>query len=275
MVVSAASFLILPQKPKGAANPGGVAFVAGYYGGEPRDANGTVNASELLRLCKKAGGNTHNMPIMDPKDFAALEEFAALADKEGIYVWATVLPPSELSPEKRNDIRYVDYLGWARRIATLSLKHRSLVAWSIDNVLNDYGLFTPAYLGEIARAAREINPDLKFVPVVYYQHVASPIFEEAGRDFDGVQFYYTGFPAGAPDEAAALKAQLGALRAKFSRPVIVGVYSSGVGQYQPSPEYVGQLINLARQDSDGAMIYMLQKDGRNADIARQLYGGGS
>ena len=271
LVISAVALIFLFNPVK---NAGLGRFVMAQYGGEPRTENGTLKTAELLRLVKLSGGNTYNLLMRMPdEDLESLEEFLPMAEKDGIDVWVTILPPSELGPNQRSDMEYVDYIGLARKLAALSLKHRNLKAWGIDNVLIDFNFFTPVYLEEITGTAKDVNPGLKFIPVVYYPNVVSPIFDERGRFFDGVQLYYTNFPKGLPDESKVLLPQLETLKAKFQKPVVLGIYASPWSpDYPTSPEYVEQLINLAKQHTDGVMIYTMQTEGEKSGVIKRLFG---
>ena len=266
-------FLLLPYL----AGPPEARFVTGQYDSAPRMDDGRINVTELLRFVRLGGGNTFNMLIRMPdEDFAALEQFLPLADATGVDVWVTLLPPSELSQEQRDDIRYTDYIGLVRRIAALSAAHPNLVAWSIDNVLIDKAFFTPPYLERLTTEAKKTSPGLRLIPVVYYNDIASPYFSTYSAFFDGVQFYYTNFPAGQPDEADVLLPQLAVLGAKFGKPVILGVYATPMVPDRPTTAaYVSQLINLARQHTAGVMVYTLQRDGEKLDAVREAFGGGS
>ncbi len=248
-------------------------FVLAQYDAAPRTNDSLINTTELLRLLKLSNSNTYNMLIRNPEeDFASLEQFLGMSGKEGIDVWVTILPPSELPLELRSDMKYVDYIGWARRLGELSLRHRNLVAWSIDNVLIDREFFTQGYLEEITGAGKKVNPDLKFVPVVYYPNVISPYFDERSDFFDGVQFYYTNFPPGQSDESKVLLPQLETLKAKFPGHVVLGIYATPwSSDYPTSPEYVEQLINLAKQHTDGVMIYILQREGKKQEVVKKLF----
>jgi hypothetical protein len=252
----------------------GKPFVKGVYGGPPRTQNGSLDLDRLFEKVSASGADTYNFLLADtPRDLAELQRLLPEAQRRGIKIWATILPPSELSPELRNDMRYVDYTGIARKIAGLSVRYSNFQAWSIDNVAVDSEFFTPSYLEGITSGAKEVNPNLMFIPVVYYGNVASPGFSGRASSFDGVQFYYTHFPVEESDESGILLPQLEELRSKFSGDVILGIYASPWSkEYPTSASYVEQLIKLAKQHTDGAMIYTMDQEGEKLAAIKGQFG---
>ncbi len=257
------------------AHTGNGSFVRGVYGGMPRAPDGTIDADAVLGNAEKAGAGTLNVLFNDALgNIGSLEGLLSKADAKGIDVWVTILPPSGLSPERRQNMSYIDYIGFAREIAKLSLEHESLVAWSIDNVLIDHAFFTPGYIESITDAARGINPDLEFIPVAYYQNVLSSEFGERKAYLDGIQFYYMHFPKGESDETVFFVPQMEEIKKRFDGKIIVGIYASPWSKdYPTTAAYVDQLINLARQHTDGAMIYTHDQEGEKLRVIRENFGG--
>ncbi|MFH0957037.1 MAG: hypothetical protein V1813_04215 [Candidatus Aenigmatarchaeota archaeon] len=253
----------------------GKPFTKGVYGAPPRTQNGSLDMDRLFLKVSASGADTYNFLLTDtPRDLSELERLLPEAQRRGIKIWATILPPSELSPEMRMDMRYVDYVGTAKKIAGLSVRYENLEAWSIDNVAVDSGFFTASYLSAITSGAKEANPELLFIPVVYYANVASSGFSERASFFDGVQFYYTHFPAGESDESAVLLPMLQELRESFDGKVVLGIYASPWSKdYPTSPSYVEQLLKLAKQHTDGAMIYTMDQEGEKLAVVKGQFGG--
>ena len=256
-----------------APEPGSGKFVQAVYGAVPLTEDRTANMTELFRLIDASGSDTYNCLVREPaEDMERLHTVLHMAEERGIAVWATIAPPSGISPDHRHDMEYVDYIGWARKFAELSLEHDNLEAWSIDNVLVDHQFFTDGYLEEITGAAKEINPGLKFIPVVYYPDVESPHFASRSRHFDGIQLYYTNFPPGESDESSVLLPPLAEVGKRFDKPVILGIYASPWSRDLPtSPAYVGQLISLAKENADGVMIYTIQQEGEKLAVIKKLF----
>ena len=256
-------------------DPGAGRFVKAVYGDAPRTTEGITDTDELMRQLEANGANTYSYLLRDPvAGFEELKTILPVAKENGIKVWVTIAPPSGLSPEVRNDMAYIDYIGWGRRFAQLSLEHDNLEAWNIDNVLIDHQFFTPGYLEEITGAAKGINPNLKFIPVIYYQNVQSAYFDDRSVYFDGVQFYFTYFPPGDTDLSEVLLPQLAELEGKFTKPVILGIYASPWSlDYPTSPAYVEQLLKIALQHTDGAMIYTIGQEGEKLAAIKRQFGG--
>ncbi len=251
----------------------GDTFIKAFYDSAPR-VDGKVNIPALESRLTGTNANTYNFLIRDTvQDMETLKEFLPRAEIMGIDVWVTIVPPSGLAEERRYDPAYTDYVKIAKSIAELSVEHERLKAWSIDNVLVDYMYFTDSYLENILSAAKEIGPDLMFIPVVYTTNVDSPYFPKRSRHFDGVQFYYTHFPVGEYDESTILVPALNNLKSKYDGKIILGIYATPWSEdYPTSPEYVGQLINLAKQHTDGVMIYTLSQEGEKLDTIKRAFG---
>lgn len=254
---------------------GGHRFVKALYGDAPRTDGGETDIGGLVEKLKATGSDTYNYIMRAPDE--GMEELGLILpalDDEGMYVWVTILPPSELSPEKRQDMAYVDYIGWARRLASLSLEHPNLEAWSIDNVMSDYDFFNPGYLEEITGAAGKINPGLAFIPVVYHYNVMSSVFAARARHFDGMQFYYTELAEATPDESVRFLPRMRDVRAAFDKPVIVGIYASPYAEgRETSAGYVDQVVGLAVENADGVMIYTLYHSEEKAEVIKKHFGG--
>lgn len=248
-------------------------FVKAQYASHPKTTEGDWDATELIRLLKSSNSNTYNFIVTDHKeDFNYLEVLLPKAKENGIDIWVTLLPPSGLKEEQRNDMEYIDYLGMARKLARLSLQYDNLKAWSIDNVIIDRDFFGVGYLEEITGVSKEINNDLEFIPVVYYSNIDSTQFDEKSKFFDGVQFYFTHFPTGESNESVVLLPQLKSLKEKFDGKVILGIYATPWSKDRPTTaNYIDQLIKLAKEDCNGVMIYTLQKEGAKLEVIKKHF----
>jgi hypothetical protein len=268
LAACAAAAVLLQQPAQGA-------FVKALYGDMPRTGEGEADVAELITRLKGTNGNTYNYLLRTPEQgMEDLRLMLPALEKEGISVWVTLMPPSGLSAERRADIAYVDYLGWARRLAELSLEHGNLEAWSIDNVMVDHAFFTPGYLEEVTGAAKAVNPRLRFVPVVYRQNVDSPLFDSRAPFFDGVQFYYTHLTEETQDESGMLLPQLDELEGRFGGDVVVGIYASPWAEgRETSTGYVAQVMEIAAERADGIMIYTLYHSAEKEEVIKKHFGG--
>jgi hypothetical protein len=247
-------------------------FVKGYYDAMP-STDGKPDVGKLSEILSKRNSNTYNFLVLNPeKDIPVLEEFIPEAEKLGVDVWVTILPPSGLSEANRKNVSFTDYIGIARKIAGISSEYPRLKSWSIDNVILDYYYFTPSYLKSITGAAKEIDPDLMFTPVVYYQNVMSVHFAERAKYFDGIQLYYTHFPEPGMREEEIFTKFISDVKGRFDGKIVLGVYATPASPQIPTTaEYVGELLNLAKQHTDGVMIYTMAQDGEKLSVIEEAF----
>lgn len=163
-----------------------------------------IDTPRLIRQLKQEGLNTYTYGIWDmPTDWPDLvKEFAPAADRAGIRIWVYLVPPSECFydpvPVKNGRCSWPyreDYVAWADAIARLSLQHRSVVAWAIDDFpIGDNGqLFTTEYMQQIADTQDAINPHLGFYTTAYlFQLEAPDFYTKYGPFIDGIIYPYTG-----------------------------------------------------------------------------------
>ena len=86
----------------------------------------------------------------------------------------------------------LDYPRWAEAIARLSLQHTNLTGWVIDDFYANHQLFTPAYVGGLQGRARGINPQLAFLPLMYFPEVTPQFVAAYHKVIDGVVVAYPG-----------------------------------------------------------------------------------
>ncbi|GAA1582507.1 hypothetical protein GCM10009789_40340 [Kribbella sancticallisti] len=160
---------------------------------EPRaDGHRHVDTPALVRQLREMSANTYLFGIWDaPTDWDDLrEEFLPAAAAYGISVIPYLVPPSETAEHGRASRPYrLDFVGWARAMAELSLKYPNLTAWAIDDFEFPVNaeLFTPEYMTEIAGTARAINPELCFYTCAYFGTATSERFlDRYGPYIDGI-----------------------------------------------------------------------------------------
>lgn len=243
-------------------------FIKAVYDNEPRLENGHIDVPALISSIKAHNANTYNYLIWHSEhDWEDLLGFLEEAQKEGIDVWITISPPQERLSEPFG----IDYEQWAEEIALLSLKYPCIKAWSIDNIMYLQGKDAVAYLESFTGIAKDINPSIKFIPVVYIYDLQSENFNKFAEHFDGIQFYYKNFPNkegfGGYQEAESQIAYAGSV---FSKKIIFGIYASPwQPQYPTTSGYVKELIKIAKKKSDGVMIYAMQPEGEKLDAIRE------
>jgi hypothetical protein len=164
------------------------------YDAELRLANGRVDVTGMTRRLQELGVTTYYWLIAHAAtDWEDLKLFLPEAERAHIEVWAYLVPPSESAP--RQGTTYpepfrLDYQRWGEEIARLSLQYTNLTAWVIDDFYENHALFTPAYVSEMQRRAKRINPQLAFFPLMYYGELNRRFTEQYRTVIDGVVAAY-------------------------------------------------------------------------------------
>lgn len=144
---------------------------------------------------KETGFNTYDYSggdIWREESFEMLEKVLDSAQRHGLMVWATFNPPSgsreiaEWELEKRQNY----YYETIERFAHLSLRYPNFVAFTCDDFDYNYGFFTTEMMAEMARRWRSINPDLYFLPLIYYGGITEEFMRTRGPYLDGVVFHF-------------------------------------------------------------------------------------
>jgi len=164
------------------------------YNSELRRADGRVDIDAMTARLKELGVTTYYWLIWHaPTDWDDLKQFLPRAKEADIDVWVYLVPPSESPPKYGNlysEPFRLDYHRWAEEIARLSLEHPNLTAWVIDDFYANHAFFTPAYLREMQRRARRINPRLLFLPLMYFDEMRPRFVEDYREVIDGVVVAY-------------------------------------------------------------------------------------
>lgn len=167
------------------------------FDAELRREDGHIDTPAMIRALKDLGVNTYFYLIWHSRhDWTDLPEFARAAAKEGIDVWVYLIPWSETPLVKRSwgfsEPFRTDYVRWAEEIARLSLEQRNIVGYVIDdfytNTQNDR--FSIPYVRRMVQAARDINPKIRFYPLVYFQQPWKDFVDRFGSLVDGVVAAY-------------------------------------------------------------------------------------
>lgn len=137
----------------------------------------TLNIDSMLKLLKDLGVNCYTYLILNKSqaELAALPAFCEKAAKEGIEVWAYLVPPSEVPIGRKEPLsnrKYppfdLDYIKWAEAIAKISLQHPNLTLWMIDDFDGNMKYFTLEYTRKMYQTSKQINPNLKVGYCVYH-----------------------------------------------------------------------------------------------------------
>ncbi|MCX6621958.1 MAG: hypothetical protein NTY38_12965 [Acidobacteria bacterium] len=196
-------------------------------------------------------------------------EFLPAAQKAGINVWIYLVPPSECTPACSLPFGK-DYLLWAAEAAKLSLQFPNLKAWAIDDFTHNLDLFTPAYLQAIEDAMHAVNPEMAFLPLVYWPRLTPEFVDAYAPRSDGFIMAYRDDPYRNTQITATLNKQVEAVSAMLARhgkPLMLMIYSSALSDAPvlPAPGYVEELVRgglgFLRQGRIGGVItYILKKE---------------
>src|SRR5258706_662676 len=166
--------------------------------GEIRRPNGHIDIDANLAALKSMSANTYFYLIWHSQsDWDDLPAFADAAAREGIDVWVYIIPWSETPLVKKSwgfsEPFRTDYVRWAQEIARLSLDHKNVVGYVIDDFYTNStqpDRFTVRYVRDMVDAGRHINPRIKFYPLVYFGQPWADFTERFGALVDGVVAAY-------------------------------------------------------------------------------------
>ncbi|GAA1585366.1 hypothetical protein GCM10009789_43770 [Kribbella sancticallisti] len=267
---SAAPMLLPKTRQKGIIPPGGIK--ASKTGGntidaelresQPRaDGYRHYDSAKLIERLTAMNANTYLFGIWEaPTDWDDLRtEFAPRARAAGIDIWVDVVPPSECQTNRGaaylegycSRPYKMDYIGWARAIANLSLEFPNVKAWQIDDFLvaQNSDLFTPTYLGQIKATQDAINPNLGFLTTMYLGDYTDEHLDKLAPYIDGTLLPYLGGSQSTSDPRF-VESQLNSLLAKLSPrnlDLILLTYTDRFldASVPPSPEYVAEVLRRA------------------------------
>lgn len=248
----------------------------GTYANPPRFGNGIVDAKRLIAELKDLHANTYiwTIPPLHPEDWDALKIFLPLATKAKLKVWVSLRPPSE--PPKPYPYGQ-NYEKWAEELATLSLKEKSLVGWSIDDFSHNQKFFTIEYLGKILASARAINPIFEFIPCCYYKAITPEFANSYKPLLNGILFPYRAESVGANlKDPGQAENEINKLREFFGSgfKIYLDIYATAHSKLGAStPEYVKEVLEAGRKAADGVFIYKHQDPETSAEKYRIIKNG--
>lgn len=250
-----------------------LAGTLGTYANPPRFPDQKVDLDRLIEELQDLQMNSYHWLVRETKDdLKVAVKFIRKARKAGINVWITLVPPSESPPITKvgySEPYRLDFELWAVNLARLSLKYPNLVAWSIDDFVHNLKFFTPEYVERFTRMARDINPNLKFVPCCYYRQTTEGFVNQYGSYFDGILFPYRAESAGANlKDPSKVEAEIAHLRKLFRPgfPVVIDIYATRHSRLGDStPEYVREVLDAGLKFADGVFIYRHQDPVVHAD----------
>ncbi|GAA1588854.1 hypothetical protein [Kribbella karoonensis] len=226
------------------------------------DGRHHYDSRKLVERLKAMHVNTYLFGIWEsPTDWDDLRsEFAPLARAAGIDIWVDLVPPSECQTDRPEGAYLegycsrpfkLDFIAWARNIATLSLQYPNIKAWQVDDFLvaENAKLFTPDYLGKVKATQDAINPNLGLLTTMYRWDYSDANLDRLAPYIDGAIFPYLGGSQSASDPRY-VAAQLDELRAKLNPrhlDLILLLYTDRFldAALPPTPEAVNQELKQA------------------------------
>lgn len=164
------------------------------YDAEIRLADGRVDTEAMARRLKELGVTSYYWLIAHAgTDWDDLRLFLPKAAQRHIQVWAYLVPPSESAPQAGSlypEPFRLDYQRWAEEIARLSLQYTNLTGWVIDDFYQNHALFSPAYVGQMQKRSRRVNPKLTFYPLMYFGEINRKFVADYRGVIDGVVVAY-------------------------------------------------------------------------------------
>lgn len=158
-----------------------------------RRPDGRVDVDGMVARLKELGVTSYYWLIYrQPTDWEDLKSFLPEAAKAGIAVTVYLVPPTACPPHKSNysEPFRLDYQRWAEEIARLSLSNPNLTSWVIDDFYRNRALFTPVYVGAMQARAKQINPRLVFLPLMYFGEITARFVVDYRDVIDGVVVAY-------------------------------------------------------------------------------------
>jgi len=264
-----------------AARAKGIRGTRATYCSAPRKSDGRVDVEKLFSELVDVHANTYSFCIHSAAtDWQDLMLILPRARKEGIRIWASIVPPSESPPRVKlyAEPFRLDYQKWAVEFARLSRREPSLVAWSIDDFTHNLKFFTPAYVKGMIEGARKVNPQLAFVPCCYYPAITPQFATNYGAYVDGILFPYRHESGGANlQDPSLVESELLTIRERVGTtlPIVLDIYASAHSRLgATTPEYLEKALTAGKRAADGVMIYRHQDPRLNSEkfeIVKRLF----
>jgi hypothetical protein len=173
--------------------------ILGDFSAEIRKPDGHIDIQANLAALNQISANTYFYLIWhSPSDWDDLPAFASAAEKQGINIWVYIIPWSETPTVKKiswgfSEPYRTDYIRWAQEIARVSLDHKNIVGYVIDDFYGNStqsDRFSVSYVRSMVNAGRQINPKIKFYSLVYFQQPWNDFIDRFAGLVDGVVAAY-------------------------------------------------------------------------------------
>jgi hypothetical protein len=241
-----------------------------------------VDVDRLISELVESHANTYSFCIhRSTNDWDDLKLILRAARKKNIRIWGSIVPPSESPPRTKMYAEpfQLDYQRWAVEFAKLSRREPNLVAWSIDDFTHNLKVYTPAYVKQMMKNSRRINPRLAFVPCCYYPAITPQFATNYAPLLDGILFPYRHESGGANlKDASLVELELKKIKSLVGPrcPVIMDIYATAHSRLgATTPEYVEEAMEAGHRAADGVMIYTHQDPQKNPEkyqIVKRVFG---
>lgn len=240
--------------------------IVSAYAGMVYKSDGSPDIDAMLSLIKELGVNcyTYLIAYRSDKELSALSDFCSKAGKEGIEVWAYLVPPSE-APKDYAPFG-LDYLKWAEAIANISLQHPNLTLWMIDDFDGNLSFFTLDYTRQIYEKSKGINPNLLFGVCVYHESLKN--FADMGylQYADALLWGYQHSSSLYPDcgiypNSLPLEINDYLKTGKIAVPCIYFTPHSSWPEGRPKKEYLQEAMEIAFEQAGICWVFTTPKPG--------------
>jgi len=240
--------------------------IVSAYAGMVYRSDGSPDIDAMLSLIKdlKVNCYTYLIAYRSDKELSALSDFCAKAEKEGIEVWAYLVPPTE-APKDYPPFG-LDYLKWAEAIANISLQHPNLTLWMIDDFDGNLSFFTLDYTRKIYEKSKGINPNLLFGVCVYHESLKK--FADLGylQYTDALLWGYQHNSSLYPDcgiypDSLPLEINDYLKTGKIAIPCIYFTPHSSWPEGRPTKEYLQEAMKIAFEQAGICWVFTTPKPG--------------
>ena len=231
--------------------------------------NGNVNAEKTVQALKDIGANTLVFFLGNEERYNNFISFLNQTKDSDIKIWAGLPPRCEDWYGSPCYPYGGDYEAWAEFFANLSLEYPQLEAFTIDDFHAEdlFPRFTPEYVEKFMNAKNRINPNLKFIPTLYYDVYDEMKYFRDDSPYkpilkDGTFMWYWASYGYSEANLTELENYIDEATATIHPvPFITGIYpiryAKTVDQIFYPPNFVREMTELALQNSDGVGLFQV------------------
>lgn len=239
-----------PAFADAAASPPGIRGVAE---GAVTVSGGHIDDAATIARLGTVHANTYDYLVENATQWADLPGFLTAADAAGIKVFAYLISPSECDATCQAALPYgADYVAWGADLNSLAAQHGSLVAWAVDDMDHNLGLFDSSYVKSMIEAA----PRLKFYLQFYQPNITADLLSKY-PDAAGLIMPFRDGADTDTEWTDTLSSAISSVTAELgSKPLIVMLYANtlGLSMLSPDADYVRAATSAAVSALDAGRI---------------------